>query len=66
MLSYQDMKVKDCVNITQKNTIPLPFFEVGLPAGFPSPADDYLEQSLDLHELLIEASRRYFFCAGRG
>lgn len=31
----------------------LPFFLEGLCAGFPSPADDHLEPSIDLLELLI-------------
>lgn len=30
-----------------------PLFSCGVAAGFPSPADDYLERDLDLHELLI-------------
>ena len=30
----------------------LPYFDVRVPAGFPSPADDYLERSLDLGEHL--------------
>ncbi len=40
---------------------PLPFFEVGLPAGFPSPAEDYMERPLDLHELLVEHPTATFF-----
>jgi len=32
---------------------PLPTFLEGLCAGFPSPADDYLDESIDLAELLI-------------
>lgn len=31
----------------------LPFFGVHVPAGFPSPAEQYLEAELDLNELLI-------------
>ena len=32
----------------------LPFFDGAVPAGFPSPAEDYLETPLDLTELLID------------
>lgn len=33
--------------------IPLPLAGPSVPAGFPSPADDFIEQYLDLNELLI-------------
>ncbi len=32
----------------------LPYFDGKVPAGFPSPAEDYLETPLDLREFLIE------------
>ncbi|MBB5061440.1 hypothetical protein HDF16_006176 [Granulicella aggregans] len=32
----------------------LPYCDGSAPAGFPSPAEDYLETSLDLSEYLIE------------
>jgi DNA polymerase V len=32
----------------------LPLVEGRVPAGFPSPADDYLEPSLDLNERLVK------------
>ena len=34
--------------------LPLPLLGRLLPAGFPSPADDYLEGEIDLNRLLIE------------
>lgn len=33
--------------------VPLPFFTEKISAGFPSPAEDHVESSLDLAELLI-------------
>jgi len=45
---------------------PLPYFDVGVAAGFPSPADDYLERPLDLHELLVEHPAATFFVRARG
>jgi len=32
----------------------LPFFKGGVRAGFPSPADDYLESNIRLQDLLVE------------
>lgn len=39
----------------------LPFFAVPVRAGFPSPADDFLEQNLDLNEHLIQHPAATFF-----
>jgi DNA polymerase V len=39
----------------------LPFFAVPVQAGFPSPAEDYLEQNLDLNEHLIQHPAATFF-----
>ena len=39
----------------------LPFFLSRVPAGFPSPADDYLEGELDLNELLIQHPAATFY-----
>lgn len=35
-------------------------------AGFPSPADDYLERRLDLHEHLVRNEAAAFFLRARG
>ncbi len=40
---------------------PMPFFLSGISAGFPSPADDYLDQKLDLNEYLIKNPAATFF-----
>ena len=39
----------------------LPLFLSRVPAGFPSPADDYLEGELDLNELLIRNPAATFY-----
>ena len=39
----------------------LPFFSTTTKAGFPSPADDYVEQNLDLNEFLIKHPAATFF-----
>lgn len=35
-------------------TLKMPYFEGGVSAGFPSPAEDYMHAKLDLNELLVE------------
>ena len=37
----------------KREPINLPLLSCAIPAGFPSPADDFIEQALDLHTLLI-------------
>ncbi len=44
----------------------LPIFACGVSAGFPSPADDYLEGSLDLNEHLIREPAATFFVRAKG
>ncbi|MDX9791479.1 MAG: translesion error-prone DNA polymerase V autoproteolytic subunit [Candidatus Kapaibacterium sp.] len=39
----------------------IPLFLDSVPAGFPSPADDYLESKLDLNDLLIRNPASTFF-----
>lgn len=44
----------------------LPLFTSKIAAGFPSPADDYVEKSLDLNELLITHPAATFFGRAEG
>lgn len=39
----------------------LPLFASPISAGFPSPADDYVESKLDLNEFLIDNTEATFF-----
>ena len=52
------------VNTDKK--IELPFYTEKLSAGFPSPATDYLEKSLDLNEHLIKNPSATFFVEIQG
>ncbi len=45
---------------------PLPFFVSAIQAGFPSPADDYIEQALDLNELIIKHPAATFYVRVQG
>ena len=44
----------------------LPLFIHSVPAGFPSPADDYLERSLDLNTYLIKHPAATYLARARG
>ena len=44
----------------------LPLFSTAVPAGFPSPADDYAEKPLDINELLIKHPTATFFVRVQG
>lgn len=45
---------------------PIPLFGHAVPAGFPSPADDYVEGRLDLNQLLIQNKTATFFLRVKG
>lgn len=53
--------VDQVLNFVQKGHKPLPLFSCAVAAGFPSPADDHLEGSLDLNEHLIRHPAATFF-----
>ncbi|MEA1934440.1 MAG: translesion error-prone DNA polymerase V autoproteolytic subunit [Thermodesulfobacteriota bacterium] len=61
------MKLKTGSSIAQiygadiKTKVARPFFLCGISAGFPSPADDYIDRMLDLNELLINNPPATFF-----
>ena len=44
----------------------IPFCGESVPAGFPSPADDYLEQGLDLNDFLIKKPSATFIVQASG
>ena len=50
----------------QAKTVALPLFTGKVAAGFPSPADDYVEKTLDLNELLVQKPAATFFVRAEG
>ena len=46
--------------------LPLPLFSGKVAAGSPSPADDYVEKTLDLNELLVQKPAATFFVRAQG
>ncbi|GAB1855340.1 translesion error-prone DNA polymerase V autoproteolytic subunit [Flavobacteriaceae bacterium MHTCC 0001] len=51
---------------TLLDNISTPFFDMGISAGFPSPADDFKEQQLSLDKELIKNKEATFFARVSG
>ena len=49
-----------------ETTLPLPLFSSSVKAGFPSPAEDHIEEKLDLNRLMIEHPAATFFLRVEG
>jgi DNA polymerase V len=60
------LKVKEIYSFNKKNKLKLPLFISSIKAGFPSPADDYIEKNLDLNEYLIKHPPATFFLKVEG
>ena len=53
--------VKEIWSADISKHLELPFFDTKIQAGFPSPAEDHMEQRLDLNSLVIENPSATFF-----
>ena len=53
------MRVTEIYSLDQSTELKLPLFSSRVPAGFPSPGDDYIDQTLDLNELVKHPSDTY-------
>ena len=42
--------------------MPLPYVDGGVRAGFPSPAQDYLEATMDLNKVLVKHPAATYYC----
>jgi DNA polymerase V len=59
--------VVDLIKFTQaKQRITLPLYTSKVAAGFPSPADDYVEQQLNPNDYLVENNTTTFFVRVKG
>ncbi|GAB4225436.1 MAG: translesion error-prone DNA polymerase V autoproteolytic subunit [Chlamydiales bacterium] len=54
-------KLAEVMEVLQERSLPLPLFSSAVAAGFPSPADDEVDRSLDLNEYLIKRPASTFF-----
>lgn len=61
MTHKKDLKVeKIFASLVEAKSL-LPLAESGVSAGFPSPAEDYIQESLDLNELIVKRPAATFF-----
>ena len=60
------LTVKSVFRASTHNRIKRPLFLVRIAAGFPSPADDYIEKHLDLNEHLVKHPSATFFVQVEG
>lgn len=49
-----------------QSELPLPYADGGIKAGFPSPAQDYLESAIDLNKELIKHPASTFYGRVKG
>lgn len=60
------MRIKEIYKPEGGNPLPKPFFRESVQAGFPSPAQDYIENSLSLDDLCIQTPAATFFVKAAG
>ena len=60
------MSIKRLAKVDNETTLTIPLFLCKVPAGFPSPADDFMENQLDLNQHLISHPAATFFCRVSG
>ncbi|NTW82363.1 MAG: translesion error-prone DNA polymerase V autoproteolytic subunit [Chlorobiaceae bacterium] len=58
--------VMDFYSADLSTELSMPFAETGVAAGFPSPADDFMELSLDLNKALIQHPAATFYARVKG
>jgi len=58
--------IQEILEYVQTNGYKLPLFTSAVQAGFPSPADDYMEGKLDLNKHLIKHPTATFFVRAAG
>jgi len=61
-----DMRATGLLQLTQSLRVRVPLILCCVPAGFPSPADDYVERTIDLNEWLIGNELATFIVRAEG
>ncbi len=64
--SLQTTKIFDFYAPDYSTELERPYVDVGISAGFPSPADDFLELTIDLNKHLIKHKDSTFFAKVKG
>lgn len=60
------LKIDEIFGFDPKTNIKIPLYVSKIKAGFPSPADDYIDKKLDLNEYLIKHPSATFFVRVEG
>ncbi len=60
------LKITEIYSFEKRTSTELPLFLANISAGFPSPADDYIDKKLDLNEHLIKHPAATFFVRVEG
>lgn len=60
-MKNDDLLITDVRPVSSETSLELPLAESEIKAGFPSPADDFMEDALDLNEHLIDHPSATFF-----
>lgn len=66
MKSNKQLKIVDLFQPVTEQTLCCPTYTSTISAGFPSPAEDYVEKNLDLNELVIKHPSATFFVKVEG
>jgi len=69
MTSVQSIRREPLLRFIPAGTFPIkrfPHFQVGISAGFPSPADDHAQKALDLNEHLVKHPAATIFAYLKG
>lgn len=64
--SKNGMNEIQIITVEIGESVELPFYPEGIRAGFPSPATDYEEESIDLNKTLIQNREATFFARVKG
>lgn len=62
----QQLELIGIANTENTNPKELPLFLTTVTAGFPSPADDYVDKKINLHEYLVRNNAATFFLKAHG
>lgn len=65
-MKKKNLKITEVYGFEKHTKTELPLFLANISAGFPSPADDYIDKKLDLNEYLIKHPAATFFVRVEG
>ena len=66
LVQFHRPKPLEIFPISTNTKIKLPLVDTGISAGFPSPADDFLDSSIDLNKALIKNKAATFYGRVKG